>query len=395
MHPSRPVRLPLARLDRRGVALPLALLGLIAVSLLVTTMLLTSSTEASVSAANAGAVQSLYDAEGGLQVYVDSMTDRAMVAGDSGDYTLPNSTRKARITVSRLAAVPFSTAGVLDSTRNTFAIMSRPLRGTRVSGRSVVAMVRQVVYVPNQLNAKINSSVTIGGDLHVNGNAFTINGRSTECANSGDQGVQAVTGSSGSTVTVNNNNMYQNFLGVDSANRTTQGTTAITNSHMTKAELAAYTLGGSLSSIIASLPDSVKYGPLYGSQVWPGAMPAGDSVAVIDANHGTVSIGSGSGIIIVVNGNISMTGNATFNGIIVVEGTFSLRGTPTVNGALISLDTDNESEIILDDSDIGAGHVTVQYNKCATDAAIRAFRGVATPPAPRTTKTFAWSEIIR
>ncbi|HVH13694.1 MAG TPA: hypothetical protein VM759_11610, partial [Longimicrobium sp.] len=60
-------------LGRRGIALPVALVGLVAVSLLVTTALLTSSTEFAISAANTAGSRALYTAENGMQEFVRLM----------------------------------------------------------------------------------------------------------------------------------------------------------------------------------------------------------------------------------------------------------------------------------------------------------------------------------
>ena len=60
-------------LGRRGIALPVALLGLVAVSLMVTTVLLTSSTESAVGAAHVDAARSLYTAEQGLNTFVSNV----------------------------------------------------------------------------------------------------------------------------------------------------------------------------------------------------------------------------------------------------------------------------------------------------------------------------------
>lgn len=57
-------------LDRRGVALPLALLGLVIVSLMVTSALLTSTTEAAISEAQTDATRSLYQVEAAVEGFI-------------------------------------------------------------------------------------------------------------------------------------------------------------------------------------------------------------------------------------------------------------------------------------------------------------------------------------
>ena len=51
-------------------------------------------------------------------------------------------------------------------------------------------MVMQNQPPPNTLNMNITSAITLGGDLDVNGNAFTVNGRFNGCGVNG--GVSAV-----------------------------------------------------------------------------------------------------------------------------------------------------------------------------------------------------------
>jgi hypothetical protein len=123
-------------------------------------------------------------------------------------------------------------------------------------------------------------------------------------------------------------------------------------------------------------------------------MPVGDSVAVIDGNGGNVEVEGGTGLLIITNGNLVMTGNAVFNGIIIVEGNFTLSGTPTVGGAIISLSVSGHNEITQDASAIAQGHVTVQFNQCTVNQAVNAFQHAASAATTSST-TFAWAEIVR
>src|SRR5688500_17498727 len=90
--------------NERGVALPLALLGLVSVSLLVTTALVTSSTELAISGAHQDATAALYTAEGGLQAYVaQNGTTLQNDAGDAAfDYTPPGGGPRVRLSVTHM-----------------------------------------------------------------------------------------------------------------------------------------------------------------------------------------------------------------------------------------------------------------------------------------------------
>ena len=92
-----------------------------------------------------------------------------------------------------------------------------------------------------------------------------------------------------------------------------------------------------------------------------------------------------------------MRGNSRFEGILIVEGNFDLAGTPTVQGALISLaQNDGQNIINLDQSALGSGHITVQFDKCAIVQAQAKFASQSTPPTPSLNKAaFAWSEVVR
>lgn len=390
----RPLATPLGR---RGIALPVALLGLVAVSLMVTTVLLTSSTESAVGAAHVNAARSLYTAEQGLNTYVSSIAQTALAPGVT-NWTIPGSTESVQITTAQLVRE----ARADGSVRSIFSLTAEPRRtfsgATTVGGRAVTAMVLQRIPPPNSLNMNITSAITLGGDLDVNGNAFTVNGRFNGCGVNG--GVAAVRMSDSSNVDANNDRHLDNFLGYENG-QNTQGRAAIDSTTLTRQQLASSVLGGlSLDQIVAMVPANKKWGPRFGrtTPAWDGIVdslpPPPEDVAVVDANEGEVEVLGGKGMLIIVNGDMRMRGTARFDGIIIVEGNFNLAGTPTIAGALVSLATTGENRI--DDlSAIGSGHITVQFDKCDINEALQAFGRASIPPTPRTSTTFSWFEVVR
>ncbi|HEX8241942.1 MAG TPA: pilus assembly PilX N-terminal domain-containing protein [Longimicrobium sp.] len=399
-------RAPFTRLDRRGIALPVALLALVAVTLMVTTVMLTSSSEGAVARAHSDATQSLYDAEAALQRYtIDAATAGTPLAAGTFTASVPgNSGRTAQISVVRLAQRTLPDA----STLRTWSLTAEGIRPNfGAAGRAVTAMVLQRTPSSN-LNLNVQSAITLGGDLSVNGNAFTVNGASTACRTDG--GVQAVQMSDSSRIDVSgNSNKWDNFTGWENGHAT-EGKLAVDSTNLSRAQLANQVLGNkSLAAIVALVGINKKWCSstttcLYkttasnGTQVprplWPGAMPAGDSVAVVDANGGAVEVRSGTGLLIITNGSLLMKGSDVFNGIIIVEGNFTLEGTPTVTGSLISLAMNGQNQITQDQSGIAQGHVTVQFQQCRINEALQAFANQAAP-ATVSSVTFAWSEIIR
>ena len=394
-------------LDRRGVALPLALVGLLAVSLLVTTAMVTSTTEASISAAHQDATRALYRAEGGLQAFVAANGVNLVPGAPAVLYTPPGGTADDQVVITPVHVMDRPLAA--GATLRVFMISSR---SQAAGSRQVVATLRQVIPASLPLNTNVQSAITLSGNLNVNGNAFTVSGRTTDqCATNG--GVQAVVRSDSSVITVNHQNHMDNFLGTQNG-ANTQGHAAITNSGMDKRALVRHTLGLSegqdIWTLIDRIPGRKKWGPMFplNGTVRPfsGVVGPADTVAVVDGNGGFVDLLGGSGMLIIVNGHLRMRGNSSFQGMIIVEGNFDLAGTPTVSGALISLDDipdidpltgQRRTNIInLDDSAVGSGHITVQYNRCNVLAAEQAFGALAqNNQVPSIQPTLSWMEVVR
>lgn len=379
--------------DRRGVALPLALLALVAVSLMVTTALVTSTTEYAMGNAYGDAARSLYTAERGLTTYLGEFAQ-------SGAPLQPVQTTRSlgadgdvRITVTRLQeTLPLGPNGQPDGSWNrVFSVAAEPWRNGAARGRAVIAMVRQQRPPPATANMNITSAITLGGDLEVNGNAFTVTGRNTACNNGA--GVEAVRTSNESTI---DTKFWDNFVGKNEAGQNTSGTAAIEFSTMTKQQLAYNVLGNqTLETIIASLPLAKKWGPRFSRPDWDGYLEEEEGVAVVDGKGGLVDVLGGKGMLIVVNGDVQMRGNASFDGIIITEGNFTLKGTPTVSGALISLDTDGNNTIDLDASAIANGHITVAFDKCKINTALAKFASASVDPYATVGTSFAWMEVVR
>lgn len=399
MHPD-PKCLTRWAADERGVALPLALLGLISVSLLVTTALVTSSTELAISSAHQDATADLYVAEGGLQAYVATRGPSLLEdVGAAFAYQPPSggAEEEVEVSVSYLGQQQLpANAGLL----RLFSVMATPAGG----GRSVSTLVKQIVPPPVPLETNITSALTLGGNLDIDGNSFTVTGRSTAC---GSPGVEAARIASTSEIDANNSAHMDNFEGVDADGNAVTGWNAIERTDLTRDELARDVLGGSsLDDLVAQVPLSHRWGPRYSPEgevrVWDGVLDTvphlavDERVAVVDANGGTVEIRGGKGMVIIVNGNVEMKGDSRFDGIIITEGSFWLHGRPQVTGALISLAVDGENRIELAEEAEIDGHVTIQFDQCKVDAAREAFESLAQEMlTPTVEGTFAWIEVTR
>ena len=409
-HPMTGRRVKSPPLDERGIALPLALMGLVVVTLLVTAAMLSSSTEMATSQAHTDGTQGLYYAEAAVDRYLSSVAGASARLQDSTGvrtYTLtdgdPNTTDpRVQLTNTTLSSVTAANGAVT----RTFSVLSEPMRGNTARGRAVIAMVSQTTPPPIPFNTNVKSAISLGGDLDVNGNAFTISGRQQASDTCTTRGVDAVQKTSDSDITANNTNHMRNFIGQDSLGNNTESWQSITTvAGVSRQQLAYNALGlaagQTLDDLIDALPGSKKFGPRFGSAVasFDGRVDWTDKVAVIDGNGGPVDLLGDSGVVIVVNGHVRMRGSASFKGIIIVEGNFDLAGTPTVNGAIISLgvyETPAGNVINLDSNAIGNGHVTVQFNKCSIKSAEAAFRNASADGGlPSTLAPFAWFEVVR
>jgi hypothetical protein len=400
---SRPDRSKLLEVltDRRGVALPLALIGLVAVSLMVTTALVTSSTEAAISTAHQDATQSLYTAEGGLHAFT-AENGASLVPGTGAIRYLPPGAGPRDSVVIRTTHLGDRSLGGNGSVLRMFSISSRSIAN---GSREVVAMMRQVFPPGIPFKTNVQSAVTLSGDLHVHGNAFTVNGRLQTGDTCAKDGVAAVHHADSSKITVNNPNHWDNFLGTDENGNNTSGSDALKNSNTSKEQLIQQVLGledgMTLQDLIDRIPADKKWGPRFSPaggpvRVFSGTVSSTDEIAVVDGDGRYVDLYGVEGLLIIVNGHLRMRGNASFNGIIIVEGHFDLAGTPTVRGALISMDEAGENIIDLDESAIGAGHITVQYDACMIQAAENKFSSLAnTNAVPSIQTTFSWMEVVR
>jgi hypothetical protein len=383
--------------DESGVALPLALIGLVSVTLLVSTALITSSTELAISGAHQDATQALYVAEGGVQAYVAQQGMALASVAGAAPFDFTPAGAGAGSTV-QIGVVHLGNRLMADSSLlRLYSVQATPGAGAR---RTVAAIVSQLLPPPVPLETNITSALTLGGNLDVDGNAFWVSGRSQDA--SCGAGVEAVRTSNESSISVNNEAHMGNFVGTDDSGANVSGYAAIEQSTLTRQQLALDVMGGmTLEQLIARVPASKRWGPLYSPPGGPvrefdGWVSAEEAVAVVDADSGTVLLEGGTGVLIVVNGNLEMAGDAVFDGIIIVEGSFWLHGRPQVNGALISLATDAENRIELDTEAELDGNITIQYDRCEINAAADKF-GQMTQESmtPTVRSTYAWQEVIR
>jgi Tfp pilus assembly protein PilE len=377
--------------DEGGFILPLVLLGLVAVTIMLTASLLTSSAEVAISGAQQDATASLYTQESALQQFIAANAATPLQPSSAAVHPLSATTN---IRVARLSETTPSPGSVV----SVFAVTAEPVAGTLTAGRTIVALVRQTTSAPRQLQPQIGGALTLAGNLNARSGAFGINGRSDTCASTGVQAVRKATGSpiSGSGAG------SDAFTGMVAASPT-QGTSAIESTDLNANALVREALGRDydewLADLVARLPAAQKYGPRFRAQdgtvrSFSGYMDTAQ-VTVVDAAGGSVEVRAGSALLVIVNGDLRMGANSRFDGIAIVEGGFRLDGSAVVNGALISLGRAGAAGVLGSEATSG-GRATVQYDLCAIQQAKQAYdASLGTGTTFTTGETFAWFEAVR
>jgi hypothetical protein len=404
--------------DRRGVALPIALIGLVAISLLVTTALLTSGTEYAVSRAGGDATTGLYAADAAVQKYLaDSVTNY-----NQGTYSFPGtdgktySIRVNDLGMRRTAAA----AGGLNF--RVFSVGAERSGG----GRGVVAMVRvplEMVTFSTTIHAgaSLGQNATIGGSIMISDSSNLCNQAGTDWAVQHAQGTSlTINGQAGRNI----GNDTSTFAG-------------------TRTQMADYILNGLNLNDLANNAD-IKFGRKFNKAAFSGS-PSGSSsdpnydwgcpremvsgcaaadtgkyqIIAIDASNSDGSPGGvtingdyGQGLLVVLNGDLRLQGNFVFKGIVLVEGSTDIHGGggsggSKIEGALLGFGNlnicANSSDTCLDTStsisdtgntSISSGTV-IDYNRCAITAvenAINLNRSIQKAP---TRPSFAWFEVVR
>lgn len=396
------------RRNRRGVALPLALVGLVSVSLLVTTALLTSSTETAISAAQANSTRLLYDAEGGLQEYLrqTALAGAGLTVGQT-TVTLQETRQTVRLTTALLTSDTTSSDSVFIA-----SILAEPLVNGQVSGRAILAMVAQQATFGN-MSLNVDEGAVVGSDLEVGGSSKVID-NSTICSDT--VGAGAV------------KHAYDTDVDATGSGRI-EG--EVRESQNAGQAFVEEILGdGKSLDDFANLAD-IKFGPQFGETDFPNnARAKWDAtdkkmrwgcptqmgitctdpnsthdypIIAIDAKGGTVDLQGdhGQGILIVVNGSLKITGNFLFKGIMLIEGYIEMRGTggqtgSKIEGSVVAFGQGTTQSSRVDESTT-SGNAVIAYNRCEVNAAQNAFnqraRQFPTYSAPST--TFAWFEVVR
>ena len=414
------------RLGQAGIALPVALLGLIAVSLMVTSVIMSATAEVTLSYAHQDATRSLYAAEGAIEALV--ARDRGLLApGSYPAFVAAPGATPVNLTVTEVSSRP-SGVGAINVRR--LALQAEPVGG----GRALAALAETGPFGFN-----VTSSWVSGGDVNLKGSAHVSDGSdSGNLSCTGQVAPDAVVLSDTASLTKVNNAVV---------------TGSVRNSHLTGEQLVKQALGNrSIHDFIRHVES--MYGPAPNANyvtfgrntLWSPSNPAAfvssskprswnniSSVAtprlatdrynwycpgkmddatncstvtgidttaykviVIDGGGSNVAIQGdhGQGLLIVINGRVVISGGFVFRGLVVAEHDIDISGQGNkVDGAVVSQNTVNvDLQTSSDVENEASGNTVIRYNKCALDN-LRDKLGA--DGVPVISPTFGWSELIR
>jgi hypothetical protein len=395
-------------LDERGVALPLALFGLVAVSLLVTSALVTSTTELALSNAHQDGTRGLYAADAALEGFV------AQRSGMQLDTHLRLATGAFEIAVQPNVVYNLSVAELSQSLtemtdgsflrRETYSLVAQPQSGR---GRGVGALIEAVrTALPVSLN--VDSGLTLGMNTTISGAAQISDGSTAGAQCDIGPADHAIRHSSNTTITTQGQG-HTITGGIEQDERETE-------------ELMQFVLNDFTLEDFSKMA-SIRFGPLFdrpsfqnsSGPKWDAAQKdyrwgcpahlvsgcnaeqaAHFPVVAIDAEGGMVDITGdhGQGILIIRNGGVHIRGNFFYQGIVLVEGALKVTGTPLLEGAVIAMGSE---ALIETDSELSSGSSLIRYNACEIANAQRGLTIQSLDLEEQTidTPTFAWYEVLR
>ena len=416
--------------DRQGVALPIAVFALLIVTVLITGVLLTSSTELAVSGAHQDATTQLYTAEGAIEDYATRRLSHAVaydLAFNLPDpnpfpYTPPggSSADGVTMTVTQLSETP--NPGFPEPDR-TYALTATPVRG----GRTVTAMTRltsKILQITDLVPIWSGTKLALKGDTNV--------WKSSDKCPTGPAAVDAIqySGTTAPTitpgVTVQDNDIQPTTIRPLDYISATFGTTlgglmkaandgagphiywgplAWGNSNRQvdsdKDRLTNLNWGCPKDILVTAnnpnpcvLDGDENYYPLVGIDARSSSSSNPWGRVTVNGNHG-------QGVLVVTNGDLDIQGNFQFCGVIVVEGSIKLNATgggaqkPKIEGAVIALGQGgpNADDAYVGDNTV-AGSPQISYNRCCIQKVNDAFTTTNTQ-VRSVVPTFAWTEVVR
>jgi hypothetical protein len=387
---SRPERL--LRMGREGMALPMALMALIIVTLLVLGTMTTGSTESAIGMAHQNASHALYEADAALEWYLGSRAmERKDVEPGVFERDLPSGSR------ARFSAALLSDPSAAQGLPRLWHVTAEPLRQ---GGRAVGTLVHTLELATRPQAPTIGGAITLGMTVHAHPNSGNnspkLFGRPTAgfCADTIPRPI--IIHASADSVE-NHGGPTPPWAGE-----------TIVRDTRAQAALATEVTQGTTLAKLAGVAD-FQFGPVFGEPSWRGSAsawnaPVGENprnwgcpagfgldcqsvtgatslwpIVALDGNGGNVDLVDGihgQGVLIVVNGNLHVHPPFHWRGVILVDGAVNLHGG---SGGGFKNEIRIEGAVVALGNSVGGrrvksrlvGQSLVRYNSCAIKSSQR------------------------
>ena len=331
------------RLNQRGATLPLTIIVIAVMAVAVAISYHRLSSERGITGDGQAQVDAFAVAQSGLNAYLAGLNGMPPASHDTTITGLAGGTAQVSLrrlkdsvmTTSLIPAVFIITSRGLNTTARRYGARTPPAERT-------VATYAQWVPAPLDLNAAFTS---LSG-LDKNGSSGALDGNDA-CAGTGLPAIPGVavpngtyTGQTGPI----NGNPDNTPVGIGTAGP------AGTAKDEVAIDWAGITAGTTLPA------DYV-----YPTNPWPTAAQF-NNWPVVRVNGNLSVPGNGKGVLI-VTGNMTISGNTTWDGLVLVGGTVTSNGNNTINGAIVS-GLNVKIGIAVPQTAVGNGNKTFQYHSC-------------------------------
>jgi hypothetical protein len=336
------------RLNRRGVTLPMTIIVIAVLAVSVAISYSRLSSERRITGDGAAQLDAFAVAQSGLSQYLGTRAAKPGASQDTTYTTIPGGTAVISLRMLRESTTTLLPAVYVITSKGTNSGAKRYDSRTPPAERTVATY---ALWTPAPFD--LNAGVTSLTGVTANGNSSHYSGVDNCGAAATIPGVAVPNGAW--------NPQHPSVVdGIPDDAAVPMGTQGPAGT--AKDEVAIDWAG-----IVAGTAFPADY--VYPASGWPGAGSPGMADWPVTRVNGNLDMpGNGKGIL-VVTGNLTISGNKQWDGLILVGGTLTGNGNSTIYGGIIT-GLNVKLGMIVPDYDVGSGTKTWQYDSCALTRAL-------------------------
>jgi prepilin-type N-terminal cleavage/methylation domain-containing protein len=326
-------------LNSRGATLPLTIIVIAIMGVAVAISYARLSSERRITGDGQAQVDAFSVAQSGLNNYLATRNGKPAASQDTTFTNLPGGTAQVSVRMLRESTTTLLPAVYVITSRGTNTTATRYDARTPAAERTVATY---ALWTPAPFD--LDAAFTSLSGIDKNGNSGTLNGTDACGANPAIAGVAVPNG------------MYTGQTGPIDGNPDN------TPKQIGTAGVAG-TARDSVSIDWAGIRAGTVLPPdyIYPTTAWPSAAQFANW-PVVKVNGDLNFPGDGKGILI-VTGNMTISGNNRWDGLVMVGGTFTSNGNNTIQGALMT-GLNIKVGIAVPQTAVGNGNKTIQYSSC-------------------------------